>query len=225
MNKWLLISVFCFGSTVCAAQDEQVLSHIPAIGSAIKAFIPKGYDSVYSARGDMNKDGLEDVAIVLAKTVQEPGDENVNDDPAKDADEGYRYLVVLLRTANGWKLGGKSATAVYCRTCGGVFGDPFESITIKKGVMVIEHYGGSHTRWAVTTRFQYRGDAFYLIGRTDANMESTWDCDEQPIELTDTNLLTGERYRKTVTRECKHVLDKKDRVPKSPLVRLEDVKE
>ena len=53
------------------AQQNKVLLHIPETGKIYRDFIPKGYDTLYDgvARGDLNKDGKEDIAIVLYSKV------------------------------------------------------------------------------------------------------------------------------------------------------------
>ena len=42
-----------------------------------------------------------------------------------------------------------------CEVCGGMMGDPFENIAIKKGYFSLEHFGGSRTKWRRIITFKY----------------------------------------------------------------------
>lgn len=57
--------------------------------------------------------------------------------------EAPRPLLIPVRDADGKvRLAKRSAKTVACRTCGGVLGDPFESVHVEKGRFTVEHYGG-----------------------------------------------------------------------------------
>jgi hypothetical protein len=77
---------------------------------------------------------------------------------------------------------------VLCRQCGGVFGDPFESLDINRGVLVLNHYAGSNWRWGITDRFLWRNGAFQHVGKTHVDT-FTNDLDYQHER--DHNLTTG----------------------------------
>ena len=73
---------------------------LPAHGAAVEDFSPRGWTVEYKATGDLNRDGAEDVALVLHET-----------DPAKvlkgtpigldPFDTNPRMLVVLFRNTRG----------------------------------------------------------------------------------------------------------------------------
>ena len=109
-----------------------------------KAFIPQGYTVLDSAFGNLNKDAYPDLLLILRNET-----EKMNPDTA-------RPVIVLAGGANGtFKLLGRGDHAVLCANCGGVFGDPYQGITIKNGFFSIEHYGGSSWRWTRVITFKY----------------------------------------------------------------------
>lgn len=104
-------------------------------------------------RGDLNRDGREDAVLVL--------------DPA-DPDQP-RPLLILVRDAAGkLQLAKRNDKAVGCRECGGIMGDPFQSIAVKPGRFTIEHYGGSSWRWTANYTFAWsRRDKSWQLVRVE----------------------------------------------------------
>src|ERR1700748_1748297 len=102
----------------------------------LKSFIPPNFTLLDSASGDINLDGVNDLVLILRDTV-----EKMNPD-------ANRPLLLLQGNSNGlYKLVGRNDNVVLCKNCGGIHGDPYEGITIKKGYFSIEHMGGTSWRW------------------------------------------------------------------------------
>ena len=127
----------------------------------IKSFIPKDYDTLQTATGDLNNDGVNDVALVLYNKIENKDDGSVDQDKIPP-----RLLIILFGTKQDYIKSAFSSKAIMCKDCGGVFGDPFNDITIQKEVLVISHYGGSSDRWSFTDRFRFQNNNWYLIGKT-----------------------------------------------------------
>jgi hypothetical protein len=97
--------------------------------------------------GDLNRDKINDM-IVVSKDMQEDNESRV--------DEFYRELYLFIGNKSGsYTLVKKNNNVVYGKDSGGIFGDPFERISIKKGYFSIEHHGGSNLQWLVTISFKY----------------------------------------------------------------------
>lgn len=110
----------------------------------LKDFIPKGFILLDSASGDLNKDGFKDLIVILKNNS-----EQVNPDTT-------RPLLILHGTKKKtYTLIAKNDHVVLCEACGGVFGNPYEGITVKNNYFSIEHYGGSSWRWARIITFKY----------------------------------------------------------------------
>ena len=65
-------------------------------------------------------------------------------------------------------------------------GDPFESIEIKEGVLLISQSGGSSWKWFKTDKYKFQNGTFRLIGYTN-----TFGKPCEYFEYVDFNILTG----------------------------------
>jgi hypothetical protein len=120
------------------------------VPSEVRPFVETGLTVLAIERGDLNRDGREDAVLVL-----EPNDP-----------EQPRPLLILVRDAKGaLQLAKRSDKAVLCRDCGGIMGDPFQSVNVEKGRFTIEHYGGSSWRWSASYTFAWsrRDQSWQLV--------------------------------------------------------------
>lgn len=107
---------------------------------------------------DLNGDGTVDYVFVLEKQKIRA------EDP--DIDEGQRILKIAVRGADGTLRVVKSNDKiVFCSTCGGAFGDPFDELKAKTKFFYVQHYGGSNWRWGNTFTFAYsrRDNTWQLV--------------------------------------------------------------
>ena len=113
----------------------------------LRRFVPAGYRILDSATGDLNRDAYPDKLLAL---------DSVQTNPEAYGSEALRPLLVLLGNAQGtYRLAARNDYAVLCSGCGGVLGDPYQSLTIKNGYFSVEHYGGSAWRWTRIVTFRY----------------------------------------------------------------------
>ncbi|NDC41490.1 MAG: hypothetical protein EBZ77_08070 [Chitinophagia bacterium] len=209
----LLVGFSCFSQT-----NRQVLSKSGAVRPNYREFFPKGYVVMDSTFGDMNKDGVADAVLVLQTVAESQSTEFYTND------DDDRYLLVVLKEPNGWRLVDSSSEVIECKGCGGVYGDPYEGISISpKGVLDIRHYGGSNWRWSSLLRYRYQKDGCYLIGEQEDFYFVMKQCHEDEYagrNFKEVNYLTGERIRKKTSDDCEVLLDKKDKIPVKKLSRL-----
>ncbi|UOQ65178.1 hypothetical protein [Hymenobacter volaticus] len=110
-------------------------------------FIPTGYNLLEATSGDLNLDALPDKVLVLQR---------IDPDTSAMGDTLDRPLLLLLGQPNHrYQLAARNDRAVMCSGCGGMMGDPYQGITIKKGFFSVEHYGGSGWRWTHISTFKY----------------------------------------------------------------------
>ncbi|HTN18117.1 MAG TPA: hypothetical protein VL092_10575 [Chitinophagaceae bacterium] len=196
------------------AQDN-ILEKIPSKGKTVKDFIPNGYQIPQNGlkEGDLNKDGAADIAIALFSKEEEKS----VDDP--------RLLLVLLKAPDGYILAGKSDKTILCQGCGGVMGDPYAGITIKNGILQINHYGGSAWKWTIEEKFRYQKSAFYLIGSTYDWYWVLGDCNGEighsGRRYKDINWVTGEEELIHRDEDCKLLKHIKHKNKIKPLIELE----
>jgi hypothetical protein len=108
------------------------------------------------ASGDLNGDGIPDVAEITA-AVDAPTD---SESPAA--------LAVYFVDAAGKRTLATTAPEAACIHCGGMKGGDFPfALSIEKGVLVLRSFGGAREAYSQTTRWRFRDGQFRLIGITD----------------------------------------------------------
>jgi len=209
-------------AAVCAKAQTRSINSTKA---HYEDFIPEGDTILDIARGDLNKDGNEDIVLALRDSDE---DENTDYEENDSIKSNPRLLLVLLKTDSGYVCVSRSEDAILCKGCGGIFGDPFDGITIKKGVLTLSQYGGSAWRWSYKDKFQYRNGDMYLIGTTKWTYWNVKYCkkldDFADAEHEDVNLITGDRVVKQISEDCKLVENYKDKIKTHPLKRLSEFK-
>jgi hypothetical protein len=126
--------------------------------------------------------------------------------------------VILLQRQGRYAASLVTDRYILCKQCGGVFGDPFESLASTRKTLRISHYGGSNDRWGCRHIFQYRDGDWFLIGATTTEANSaTGDS-----TTTDQNLLTGDPIV-TTEKAGKKVSVKKSKAPPQPLKKLREL--
>jgi hypothetical protein len=132
---------------------------IKSFGKAIADFIPQGWQVVDTAYGDLNKDTVNDLAIVIENKANDIGGQIVS------GSLGQRMLIVLFRTESKYVVKVCADTAILRSDEGGM-GDPYVDLKIANGCLVLYFSGGSSEKWFLTYRFRFQNNDFFLIGAT-----------------------------------------------------------
>jgi uncharacterized Zn finger protein len=157
---------------------------VPDRASSPEAFAPRGWTVLEKAMGDLNQDGVPDAAIIF----KDPKEEKEGEFDVE------RVLVIALQQpGKGWARSAVSEEEVLCRSCGGVFGDPFAALKIERGAVVVVHYGGSRDRWGYTHRYRLENGEWVRIGETEVSEDAL----EGNGHEVDRNLVTGRVVEKT----------------------------
>jgi len=136
--------------------------------------IPKNYSIVDYVLGDLDKDLIPELVVVY------------NTEREKEIDGIIRELIIYKLKNNKWKEWKKSDQAVLGNQAGGMMGDPFQELKIKKGILIIKHRGGTSWIWDYTDKYRFQDGAFYLIGYTEISGKEGEDW-----QTVDYNLSTG----------------------------------
>lgn len=188
---------------VLAAQ-EFALPVIDSVGSTIHNFIPKGWSVIDTVFGDLNKDKLEDVAMVIQSndTIKE----YLYNSETKKSDELNEDLPRILIILFKGKIDGKFHLAAQDNQFilrsleGGMSGEPFnDPMTIEKNVLTISFMGGTSHKWMVSYKFRFQNNDFYLIGASTGNVHTVLGT----MENNSYNFLT----KKMNEEKCDNVFD------------------
>jgi len=173
-------------AVVAAAQDETKRPPliVPEVADSAAAFVPKGWrvHAETLSQADLNGDGRADAAFVITNG----GSVTAGSDEQSIA---KNVLVLALRGSDGrLHRSMVNDAAVFDGDEGGVFGDPFQSLAVERGAVVIGHYGGSRDRWSFTHRYRFQNEKWTLIGLTIGNTDT---LNLEHFDNTDINLSTG----------------------------------
>ena len=156
-------ALFAF-SSLARAQESKPLSvaRIPLRADAPPLFAPRGWMIEKRISGDLNRDKIDDLALVLVEN--KPAKYDVNN-PAPRA----RALVVLLKEGKGWhRVGFNSSMLLGTRDGGALYGvvETPVDVSIKRGVLLIDQENGSREVTNTTHKFRLdkRTPRLYLIG-------------------------------------------------------------
>lgn len=182
----LVCAAFAWSAPNVGSQEAPPLAIARAAKSA-DAFAPRGWKTEKIARGDLNKDGRLDAAIVL-----------IEDKPAHDAGgvatSRQRALVVALNLKNGWnRVGWNNQLLLGTREGGAFYGvspAPVE-VSVQNGVVLVDMELGSREVTTSTYRLRYENvrRAVYVIGR-DAATRDRLDGNVTTMSI---NYLTGDK--------------------------------
>lgn len=155
-----VLFALCAASFSASAQPEASDLKIPA---EVSPFIERGTKAIALETADLNGDGRGgDFVLVLerSKTKRDKYDLPINQRP---------LLILVRQPDNSLKLAGRNEKAVFCASCGGVFGDPFASIEAGRNTFTVNLYGGSNWRWTESYTFNYsRRDKTWQLIRIES---------------------------------------------------------
>ena len=102
--------------------------------------------------------------------------------------------MILTRGGDGkLTLAKTNKEVVYCKSCGGAFGDPFDSIEAKRNTFTVYNYGGSAWRWGESYQFNYsRIDKTWQLVRVE---EISYNSTE-PEKTIKTKIFTPKKFGK-----------------------------
>jgi hypothetical protein len=153
---------------------------VPESADAAAKFVPRGWrlEPETLKEADLNADGRPDAAFVISNGA------NLN-----DPNVVKHVLVLALRGSDGkLHVSVVNDAAVLDGDEGGVFGDPFQGLSIARGVVEIQHYGGSRDRWSFTHKYRFQNGQWELIGLQLGNTDT---LDLEHYDDQDINLSTG----------------------------------
>ena len=186
MSLFLICSFYAFAE------------NFPQKAKSINDFVPKGWKilkdengSNFIAKGDLNKDKLEDVAIIIEKNDKK----NIKKNESLGPDElnlNPRILLVLFKEKNGtYTLAAKNDKG-FIKSEGNeetpTLMDTLSNISIKKNVLKITfNYFMSAGSWNTSSDtyiFRFQNNVFELIGyESDSYMRNTGEEEKVSINF------------------------------------------
>ncbi len=200
---WIMLLL---GSVAPAREMGLDPSRLPREGRSLDDFTRYGWVAATLDNGDLNDDGIPDIAAILTQPPSKPD----------NGAESQRILLVLISSANGTFLPGVSdGGLLVCVHCGGV--KESAGVNIKKGILVVSQLTGSREFTDQTWRFRYEATTrrFALIGQDVRTGDSALGTGKKESYNFLTGVKISERYRydrkrdREITRSSK-----KEKIPK-----------
>lgn len=170
----LAMLTMCLLPCAAIAQDESGYPEVryptlPASGATVDAFVPNGWRIEQQPRGDLNKDGREDVVLVLR--MQDRANIVENDGLGPDEfDTNPRMLAVLFADTVGYRLAVEDH-ALIPRPDNPVMDDYLgggDAVQVRRGGFSVSlHAWASAGSWSTsntTFTFRHQDGCFRLIG-------------------------------------------------------------
>ena len=170
MRSWIVLCLL-FAVSWMANPDSARAFDVPA--AIWKDYESQGWRVIGQASGDLNRDGREDIALVIEAPdgLTEPANACSADDDYSDAPV-RRLVIAFAEPDGGYRRAADEPRVVLRADEGGVMGDPFEEVSIGNGSVVLDFYGGSRWRWALTLRFRHDDGDWRMTGMTDTQTDS-----------------------------------------------------
>jgi hypothetical protein len=176
----LLACLVCAWSGAAMAQDESpypevVYPRLPIQGATAADFVPKGWRVEHQPKGDLNKDGRDDVVLVLR--MDDPANIVENEGlGASEFDTNPRLLAVLFAEGTGYRLAVQDH-ALIPRPDSPVMDDYLDgddAVTVRRGAFTVRlHSWASAGSWYTgntTFTFRHQDGCFRLIGHDNSWM-------------------------------------------------------
>ena len=222
----LLISVLF---STCVSAQEPVIPKVtypslPPDGASAEAFVPKGWKLEKQQSGDLNKDGQDDLLLLLRMDDRKNilKNEGLGQDPF---DTNPRILAVAFGNGRSFTLGLENHTLI-ARTEDPVMDDPVGEaggVAIERGTLKVSLYSfasaGSWSAGSSTFRFRHGKRGFELIGYDSSSTQRN----TGEVEQVSINYLTGKVQISTGTISDDKLKDKWRKIPKKKLLLLEEI--
>jgi hypothetical protein len=128
-------------------------------------YIPKGMVLFDKISGDLNKDGIADLVLMIKGTDKSMF---VQDEYRGQLDRNRRGILVLFKHKDGYELASENPDCFSSENEeGGVYYAPELSLDIRKGKLYVEYRHGRYGYWTYT--FRYQNADFELIGYDSTN--------------------------------------------------------
>lgn len=181
MKRYLFLPIFCFCVVSCSSTPEKEPSEShssetesketaiedveEAICNGLNSFVPEGWKIVNNEKGDLNKDGISDVALVIQKTDASM----IKKMSGEIRDTNPRNLIVLFGTENKgcYELVVRNSTFILANDNEGMT-EPFENMGIENGTLRLYfsefHSVGNWMSGQYTYIWRFQDGDFKLIG-------------------------------------------------------------
>jgi len=231
MRLLILVPALLLTNTASIAcddvEDQSGTASIPLNSASAEGFVPDGWYLEKSVEGDLDKDGLPDLAIIIRQNDPELVIEG-NGFGTDQYDGNPRTIVVALKQTGGGYLRIAQNDQIIPVTGGAMFDDPIDnasdgSLIIDKGVIRLNiGFWASAGTWDMFNRtfsFRLKGAQLGLIGYDNHHVHRG----SGALNVISINYLTRRKKTESGSIEDAHVPEVWSRISRKPLILFDDI--
>ncbi len=194
-----------FFTQVGFAQKAVVFPKITPVITQVEELVPKGWHLMKTAYGDLNKDGTDDLAVIIEANEAFNESRTYGDNNSEIIRELQKPRILLiyfaLKNKSQYRLSVQNNDFILRATEGGKLGDPFRQIAIKDQKLFLSFQGGSEWQWNLGYHFSFQKNDWYLTGASNVYYNShTGEMTEHVYNFSDRELYTtyGNMYQRKI---------------------------
>ncbi len=170
---FLILSLFCFQSA-----KSQTFEYPKLItqGNTIAKLIPNNWMAIDTIYGDLNHDKLEDLVLVLEfkDAIHEVRAYGDADTEIIKEFQKPRILAIYFKNAqHQYVFALQNNNFILRAKEGGVYGDPYQGISIANNTLNLNFVGGSNWRWKLDYHFRYESHDWILVAAKNRYYHNT----------------------------------------------------
>lgn len=170
---------------------------VPEQGKSINSLVPRDWKIIDSISGDLNNDGIKDLALILEfyRPVKENRAYGDSETEIVTEVQKPRILAIFFRRSalGNYKLVTQNNNFILRSEEGGVMGDPLKRIGIDNNKLTLSFEGGGNWRWKLNYSFKYKDKDWYL------EQANNYAYNEESGEMTDRQYDFLNKKKVTVT--------------------------
>ncbi len=156
-----------FFAQISFAQKSFVFPKVKPVGNSIEQLTPNNWTVIETTNGDLNHDGIEDLAIIFEsdKITDETRTYGDNNSEIIKETQKPRILVIFFKdkSTNNYHLSVQNNDFILRAEEGGKLGDPLNQIGIKDQQLYLRFQGGAEWRWELGYTFKFENNDWFLM--------------------------------------------------------------
>lgn len=212
--RFLILFLPILFTQICVAQKAFVFPQVKPEGISIQQLTPNNWSVIESANGDLNNDGVDDLALIFEsdKIIDETRTYGDNHSDIIKETQKPRILAIYFKDKNTeiYKLSVQNNDFILRSEEGGRLGDPLQQIDIKDQQLFLRFRGGSEWRWELGYTFKFERNDWFLTNAINLYYnQNSGDMTERIYDFNTRQLFTtvGNLYRRDIAnRQTSEVL-------------------
>ncbi|RNL52307.1 hypothetical protein [Pedobacter jejuensis] len=200
-----LLLIFCESSF---AQKPFIFPKINAQGLSQAQLTPANWTIIETANGDLNDDGVNDLAMVFEsdKITDETRTYGDNNTEIIKETQKPRILAIYFKdkSTGAYLLSAQNNDFILRSEEGGKLGDPLQRIAIKDQQLYLRFQGGAEWRWELGYTFKFENKDWFLTSAINLYFnQNTGDMTERVYDFKTRELFTtvGNLHKRDISNQ------------------------